>query len=243
MDFGWLALGGGQRCLDLGCGEGRHTLAGYLRADVDMVGVDLASADLLTARSRIGDMAGYHPQGQVVFFRADALRLPFPDASFDRIICSEVLEHIPNYLSVIEEIDRLLKPGGRLCISVPRAWPEQICWWLSREYRTTPGGHIRIFRRSDLCREVERQGFRYYHGHGAHALHVPYWWLRCLFWRQGAEHWLVNQYHRLLVWELTTGPRFMRWIDRFLNPFMGKSVVMYFKKVGTSSGEKMDVAQ
>ena len=214
VNFGWLALGGGQRCLDLGCGEGRHTLSGYLRPEVDMVGVDLSEEDLATARSRISDMPQDGPHGSVVFIRADALRLPFADASFDRIICSEVLEHVPNYLSVLAEINRLLKPGGRLCVSVPRAWPERICWWLSEDYHRAPGGHIRIFRSADLRREIERYGLRHYRSHGAHALHVPYWWLRCLFWHRGEDYWPVRQYHRMLVWELMRGPALLRRLDR-----------------------------
>ena len=47
------------------------------------------------------------------------MSLPLADNSVDRLICSEVLEHIPNYISFIEEIDRVLKPDGKLCITVP----------------------------------------------------------------------------------------------------------------------------
>ena len=56
----------------------------------------------------------------------DALSLPFPDDSFDRLICSEVLEHIPDYQAAMTEIWRVVKPGGRIGISVPHGWPEHL---------------------------------------------------------------------------------------------------------------------
>ena len=145
VDFQSLALGSGQMLLDVGCGEGRHTLAAYLKSGVTAVGVDLGLADLETARGRIADMEAYNPQGEIEFLQGDATALPFPDNHFDHVICSEVLEHIPNFIAVIGELNRVLKPGGNLCVSVPRAWPERFCWWLSKDYYNTPGGHIRIF--------------------------------------------------------------------------------------------------
>lgn len=230
VDFDWLPLAPGQRCLDVGCGEGRHTLSAYLKPGVEVVGVDLGMSDLRTAHSRIADMAPYSPEGSVLFTQADGLRLPFADASFDRVICSEVLEHIPNYLSLLAEIDRVLKPGGQLCVSVPRAWPEWICWQLSRDYPKTPGGHIRIFNHRHLQREIERQGYQCYRQHGAHGLHAPYWWLRCIFWSRGDDQWLIRKYHAFLVWDLLKRPPLTRWLERLLDPWMGKSVVMYFGK-------------
>ncbi len=240
IDFSWFPLVSGQNCLDVGCGEGRHSLAAYLRPGVDVVGLDLSDEDLATANTRIADMEVFDPEGSVRFMRGDATRLPFPDHSFDRVICSEVLEHIPNYLNVLEELVRVLKPGGKLAISVPRAWPEWLCWQLSEGYRTTPGGHIRIFDRTHLRREVTRYGLNCYHQHGAHALHVPYWWLRCLFWRSGEDNWLVGAYHKLLVWDLMQRPAITRWIEKLTNPWMGKSVVLYFNKPTEPYAEPSD---
>ena len=174
VDFQTLALGSGQTLLDVGCGEGRHTLAAYLKSGVLALGVDLGLADLQTARGRIADMEAYAPAGEIEFLQGDATCLPFPDNHFDHVICSEVLEHIPNFIAVIGELNRVLKPGGNLCVSVPRAWPERICWWLSKDYYNTPGGRIRIFNAGFLRHEIHRQGLYCYRQLGALALHVPY---------------------------------------------------------------------
>ena len=62
---------------------------------------------------------------------ADINRLPFADASFDCVICSEVLEHIPEHEKALKELVRILKPQGTLVVSVPRYFSERICWFIS----------------------------------------------------------------------------------------------------------------
>ncbi len=222
---------GGDVVLDLGCGEGRHVIAAYLEEEVHAVGVDLSLRDLQAARDRCAEfLRPDDPARSFGLASADALVLPFADDSFDKVICSEVLEHIPDYRGALQEIRRVLKPGGLFCASVPRRWPERLCWWLSEGYYSVPGGHLRIFRAADLRGDIERLGFRHYHRHWAHALHAPFWWLKCLFWDRADSHWLVRQYHRLLVWDLLQRPALTRVLERWMNPLMGKSVVMYFRK-------------
>lgn len=234
VDFRHLPLSPGDCVLDLGCGEGRHVISAYVHADVHSVGVDLSVDDLRTTRDKYLDFA--EPDNAAKSFglsSANALALPFADNSFDKVICSEVLEHIPDYTAALLEIERVLKPGGLFCASVPRRWPEQICWSFSSAYHEVPGGHLRIFRSRELRAQIEALGLRYYYRHWAHALHAPYWWLQCLLWDSKDDNWLVRQYHRLLVWDLMQRPWLTRFAERLLNPLMGKSVVMYFQKGGS----------
>lgn len=231
VDFSYFPLRAGDVVLDLGCGEGRHVISAYVEGQVHSVGVDLCVDDLLTTQQKYQDFA--EPDNASKSFglsAANALFLPFADNTFDKIICSEVLEHIPDYRAALDEIHRVLKPGGLLCASVPRRWPEKICWQLSDAYHLVPGGHLRIFRASELRGDIERLGFNHYYRHWAHALHAPFWWLKCLFWNTQDSNWLVRQYHKLLVWDLMERPRLTRTLERLMNPIMGKSVVMYFRK-------------
>jgi len=179
VDFETFALKPGDRVLDLGCGEGRHTINTYLLADVHAVGVDLCFDDVKTAAEK--STAFLDPDceaRQLSLSVANGLTLPFADNSFDKVICSEVLEHIPDYHGVLREITRVLKPGGVFAASVPRFGPEWVCWKLSDEYHGNVGGHVRIFHDRSLKKEIEQFGFRLFKKHWAHALHSPSWWLK-----------------------------------------------------------------
>ncbi|MEE4659567.1 MAG: class I SAM-dependent methyltransferase [Halieaceae bacterium] len=234
VDFSHFRLHPGDRVLDLGCGEGRHVISAYLEAEVDAVGVDLCLEDLRRTQEKYAEFAaGQSPGSSFTLASANALSLPFADASFDKVICSEVLEHIPDYRGALQEIDRILKPGGLFCASVPRRWPEQLCWALSEGYHKVPGGHLRIFNSRELRQQIEDLGMQHYYRHWAHALHAPFWWLKCLFWERQDSNPLVRLYHRFLVWDLMDRPWVTRVLERALNPLMGKSVVMYFRKGAT----------
>ena len=133
----------------------------------------------------------------------------------------------------MNEIDRVLKPGGSLSISVPRYWPEKICWLLSTAYHNVEGGHIRIFNGRALTQQWLNKDYTLNTRHWAHALHVPYWWLRCAFWSQGEHFFLSRWYHKLLVWDLLKKPWLTQTLEKILDPFMGKSIVLYFTKKDT----------
>lgn len=236
IDFNRFRLSPGEKILDLGCGEGRHSITAYLNEAVDVIGLDLSLKDLQTASMRFGEFRDSTDASRSVNFSCGSgLKLPFRDGTFDKVVCAEVLEHIPDYESVLVEIQRVLKPGGQFAVSVPRYGPEWVCWQLSDAYHEVPGGHVRIFRKGVLKKSVEDRDMVCYGSHWAHGLHSPYWWLRCLFWSKGEGVWPVRAYHRLLVWDLMKQPVLTRLLESLMNPLWGKSTVMYFVRGTTSA--------
>ncbi|MEQ8282875.1 MAG: methyltransferase domain-containing protein [Parvibaculum sp.] len=232
IDLNVLGLRDGQRALDLGCGAGRHVHAMYYHSQCHVVGLDLGFEDVRNTRNGFGSCPDMDPDTKRAFSLTvgNALSLPFPDASFDKVICSEVLEHIPDYEQAVAEIDRILKPGGTLAVSVPRYWPEWVCWALSDDYHNEPGGHVRIFRESQLKGSVQRRGLSFFHRHFAHGLHSPYWWLKCAVGVKREDVKIVNLYKRFLEWDILQRPWLTRTLEKIAGPLMGKSVVLYFTK-------------
>ena len=111
--------------------------------------------------------------------QGDAFRLPFADASFDRVICAEVMEHVHDYRGAARELARVTRPGGRVAVTIPTATSEQLYLRLGDDYFESPGGHIRIFRPRDLARgAARRRASRPRASASPTRLHTPYWALR-----------------------------------------------------------------
>ena len=194
--------------------------------------MDLRRHDVSEARERLRyeRRLGVQPGSRWAVLVADIKALPFKTGVFHVVICSEVLEHIREHDAAASEICRVLKKGGDLVVSVPRYWPERVCWALSRAYHSVSDGHVRIYRKRDLLSLLKPFGLRPWALHFAHSLHTPYWWLKCLVGPAREDSRLVNDYHRFLVWDMMKGSRTTRLLDRLLNPILGKSLVVYLKK-------------
>ncbi len=232
-NYDQLGLQIGDKVLDLGCGFGRHAFEAARRG-ANVVALDAGREEVegvaatFAAMVEAGELTG--PTLHTAAVQGDALHLPFPDGAFDRVICSEVLEHIPDDEGAMRELTRVLRRGGTMAITVPRFGPELINWALSDEYHNVPGGHIRIYRRSVLQERLRSAGMRVTGHHYAHGLHSPYWWLKCLVGTKNDEHPLVKNYHRLLVWDIVKRPRTTRLLEGLLAPLIGKSIVVYLVK-------------
>jgi len=232
VDFKRLDLKPGTRVLDAGCGGGRHLSQAFRSRGVHVVGFDLSKADALKAHNTMKIMRhkGEDGGGGSLVLVSDITRLPFDDGSFDIVICSEVLEHIPDHKKAMAEIIRVLKPGKSLVVSVPRYLPERICWALSEDYHMEKGGHIRIYRKKALISLLEKAGVKCIDTGLAHALHSPYWWIKCMVGHKNEDSTVVKLYHKFLVWDIIKKPLLTRTLDRLLNPLIAKSIVLYLKK-------------
>lgn len=233
-DYDRLGLRAGDRLLDLGCGFGRHAFEA-LRRGARVVACDMAVPELAATTetfSALRDAGEAAPDLLACAVNGDATRLPFADDSFDRIIASEVMEHVPDDLAALDELTRVLRPGGTMAVTIPAWFPEKVCWAISDEYHApfVDGGHVRIYTEGELRRKMQGAGLDPGGAHLAHALHAPYWWLRCAVGPTNDTHPLVRAYARLLEWDITSAPTVTRVTERVLNPVLGKSLVVYATK-------------
>ena len=232
VDFGRLPIQPGTRLLDLGSGAGRHAFEAARRGAA-VVALDLDHGELKQVAAIAAAMAEageLQVPASIIPSVGDATRMPFPDDTFDIVIASEVMEHIPADQVAIGEVTRVLRPGGVVAVTVPAWLPERICWLLSDDYHNVRGGHVRIFTRYELETKLARAGLDVADHHHAHALHSPYWWLKCAVGVHDDSNPLAAAYHKLLVWDIMRKPAVTQFADRALNPLIGKSLVVYATK-------------
>ena len=232
VDFDRLGIGPGTRVLDLGCGMGRHSHEALRRgatvtaADLDTDALAHVEA-VATAMLEAGEVT---PGGRLEVAVANALDLQFADGSFDVVIVSEVFEHIPEDQAAMAEVRRVLRPGGVGAITVPRYLPEAVCWLLSTEYHSNEGGHVRIYQGDVLQARLRNAGLAVQGTAHAHALHSPYWWVKCAVGVRRDDALPARLYHRFLVYDMMRRPAWSRALEGALNPVLGKSLVVYIRR-------------
>lgn len=161
--------------------------------------------------------------------RGDTLHLPFSTGVFDRVICSEVLEHVRDPGQALAELARVLKPGGLVALSVPTPFSEWAYWFASDDYFNTPGGHVRIFTPRGLARLVSAHGMRVVDLSFEHAFHTLYWWVRGVFGLHNEQHPAIHHFRKVLTYAMFS-PLLTR-AEKILNHVTPKSMVLYACKL------------
>lgn len=229
VDLERLRLKAGETLLDAGCGEGRHCF-GALERGARVVGLDLDRASLKRAagalRFRAQELGSFG-----AMLQGDTFALPFRDATFDKVICSEVMEHVHDYRAAARELARVTRPHGLVAVTIPTATSENLYLRLGDDYFESPGGHIRIFRPRELARGLAEAGLATIGVGFAHALHTPYWALRSIAGLPRADqNPLVRAYRQFLI-RATVSPALAR-IERVLDYCFPKSLILYAEKRG-----------
>jgi SAM-dependent methyltransferase len=240
VDLERLRVGPGDLLLDAGCGEGRHCF-GALARGARVVGLDLDRASLRAARGPLR-ARGRELSRLASVLQGDAFALPFREASFDRVICAEVMEHVHDYRAAARELARVLKPGGRLAVTIPTATSERLYLRLGDDYFESPGGHIRIFRPRDLARALAAAGLRTEGAGFAHGLHTPYWALRSFVGLPRAEENRLVRAYRFFLIRAAVSRAIDRLERRVLNWICPKSVILYASKPASAEGVRSEPA-
>ena len=227
VDLERLRVRKGERLLDAGCGEGRHCF-GALERGAHVVGLDLDRPSLRAAAG------GLRNRGQELgalgaMIQGNTFQLPFRDATFDKVICSEVMEHVHNYRAAARELARVTRPGGMVAVTIPTATSEHLYLRTGDDYFESPGGHIRIFRPRQLSAGLASAGLQTVGVGFAHALHTPYWVLRSIAGLPIADASRLVQAYRLFLIRATASP-FLGWLERILNYCFPKSLILYAEK-------------
>ncbi len=230
IDLDLLGLRDGDRLLDVGCGTGRHVINACRRRCV-AIGLDRDLWELqalkflgfcLSMEGKLRARAGVA--------QADALHLPFADASLDRIICTEVFEHVPDDSLLLAEIARVLRPGGTIAVSVPDALSEWLVWRVASVQQVSPGEHVRLYRRGQMERLLRSHGFDVYARRFRHSLETPYWLLWLGAPDGGVRRRLSAVWRDFLGDRSADGSHVIERVEDMGNRVLPKSAVFYARK-------------
>ena len=227
VDFARLAVQKGHLVLDAGCGFGRHSQEFAMRG-ATVMSMDLDMECLTKTRfslDMLKNQGSIESDCMYLAHKGNALKLPFKDETFDRIICSEVMEHVTDDFRACGELARVLKKNGRIAITVPTYFSEALYDFLTWEYYASPGGHIRRYLPQELAEIMRQCGLEIYSVGFKHSFHTVWWMIRCVVGLHRADHPLTKSYHRFL--HLGLYSNFMRKAELFFNYLFPKSLVLY----------------
>ena len=151
INLSLFGLADGARILDLGCARGEQSIL-LAERGFEVVGADTDPA-LLDVFTKEATARGV----TVTAWHLDIQRGLPEYGAFDGVVCTEVLEHVPDYRRGMSEIARALRPGGRACIAVPTPETELVFRRLHPRYAEY-STHVNVFRRRRLIAELQRVG-------------------------------------------------------------------------------------
>jgi len=226
VDYNLLDIKPGQIVLDAGCGAGRHSFEAF-RWGVKIFALDYSLEEVKKVMFSLAaaDPKDRANRGAWQTVCGDVHHLPFANGFFDRIICSEVIEHVHEDTRVLKELARILKPRGRIAITTPTYFTEYAYDKLSPLYFTNPGGHVRKFWPKELAAKIEYSGLKLYGLRFAHGYHSGYWLLRCIFGLEKENHPVPKAYRWVLV--KTIYSKAMSRVENFFNYITPKSIIFY----------------
>jgi SAM-dependent methyltransferase len=227
VDLERLDVNRGDLVLDAGCGEGRHCF-GMLSRGARVVGFDLDFDSMRDASKRLRSEASAQ-RGLGEMTQGNIFKLPFADGTYDRVICSEVMEHVHSYRDAAKELARVTRPGGKLAITIPTTTSEHLYLRMGDEYFESPGGHIRIFKPRELAKGLAEAGLNTVGVGFAHGFHTPYWVLRSIMHLPNADESAIVRAYRLFLIQ-ATGSKLMDRMEKWLNYVCPKSLILYAEK-------------
>jgi ubiquinone/menaquinone biosynthesis C-methylase UbiE len=216
----WCQPRPGARILDVGCYDGYLLRELRRRCATEGVGIDISAHALGLAQSRAGGE-------RTRFVLSGAVPLPFASEAFDVIVCSEILEHLPDLDGALAEIARVLVRGGRVYATMPNAldqvWPplRVICRRVDRIE-----GHLRRLSREEFIRVMRDYGLEAtttrYRGFAASAL-----WYSLLIYKPRVKRQAISMVSRksipsrLLRWLAFAGMKVYLAVDRQFSGYRG----------------------
>ena len=149
----------GELVLDIGCGTGYY-VGGIAKAGATAVGIDLAPNYVRQASEYVTRNTNASAPHHVA--AAEAKHLPFGNATFDKVLMTEVLEHLIDYPRSLEEISRILKPSGRAVITTPSKYSPLNLAYHWKAHRRKYAFHEHIVELTPG--KFEQEMHQYFHG-------------------------------------------------------------------------------
>jgi SAM-dependent methyltransferase len=230
VDFDLLRLAPGDRVIDVGCGTGRHVVEAS-RRPCYVVGVDRDPKELRLCKGYLYCLicdGGMRAKANLLV--GEGNRLPFAGGSFDRVICMEMLEHVPDDGVVARELARVLRPGGTMVVSVPDHIVETVYWRVAPWRGISLSEHVRIYDRRRLDALLRGEGLVPYACRRCHSLESIYWLLRFAGGRRDSRWGAFAAYEDFIEWKTAEGSTTLRLLEKIGDRVLPKSLVVYYQR-------------